>query len=94
MSVVGIRLPRETTPMQTPLGESRCDDPRFRRTVLTTIGLADEVFCVSCHRKAPGVVLCSTPSVTYLCRPCVERYGGLPLPEVSDEDMARHAVHA
>mgnify|MGYP001603709472 FL=1 len=91
--VPGVRIPRETTPMTTALGESRCDDPRFRRTIVTRVGLVDEVFCVSCHRKAPGAVLCDTPSVTYICTDCVKRYGGLPLPEVSDEDMARPAVH-
>lgn len=71
------------------LDQSRADDPRLRRTVATRIGLVDEVFCVSCHRHG-GYVLCDTPTITHLCAACVARYGGLPLPEVSDEDLARH----
>lgn len=83
--------------MVTPLDQSRSSDPRFRRRVVTRIGVVDEVFCISCGHHA-AYVLSETPSVVHICGPesrcgcdCLGRFGGLPLPEVSDEDVARYA---
>jgi hypothetical protein len=43
-------------------------------------------FCVSCGADG-GLVSQDMALFIYLCNGCAEKYGGLPLPEVSEEFM-------
>jgi hypothetical protein len=61
------------------------EDLRKRRTKAGIFGSNMEYcFCCSCH-KAAALVTSDTP-VIYLCDDCTDKYGGLPLVEVSPED--------
>lgn len=62
--------------------------PSHRRRVATPDGEMDIVYCLSCH-KPHGLVFPETPSILVICPPCAGRWGGLPLPKLTDEDLER-----
>ena len=60
-----------------------------RRTIRHPVfGYIDEIFCISCG-CSQGAVNCDCPSIVSLCDECVGRFGGLPLPQLTDEENDR-----
>ena len=52
----------------------------------TRKGIAKVCYCISCH-KASGAYLKETTNIIYLCDNCYNRYGGLPLKMVPQEEL-------
>lgn len=50
-----------------------------RKAFMTSAGWAEPLYCAACARRI-GYVAVGAP-VTQLCMGCLERHGGLPLPE-------------
>lgn len=59
-----------------------------RRTTIVhpRLGIIDLVYCASCHKPRGGVNT-SCESIVMLCDDCVARYGGLPLPRLTQQEQ-------
>ncbi len=66
--------------------QSRAHPSRRYRITHPTLGVLDIVYCMSCC-KPHGGVNPNCPSILILCPRCAARYGGLPLPKLTDEDL-------
>jgi hypothetical protein len=49
------------------------------------LGLMEQVFCANCGRYGGLVTKDWAEWVFYLCQPCGQRHGDIPLPEIPDE---------
>lgn len=52
------------------------------------LGYVDAVFCLNCGRPY-GYVTQGTESIVVVCEPCAKTHGGLPMPEMTQEDLDR-----
>jgi hypothetical protein len=44
----------------------------------------ERVFCVNCGEPY-GAAIKDTAHILYLCQPCADKWGNLPLPQIPDE---------
>jgi hypothetical protein len=56
------------------------------------LGLMEQVFCVNCGRSGGMVTAEWAKHVFYLCDPCAETHGHLPIPELP-ESLVRGKDH-
>ena len=61
-------------------------ESRRERVFHPRLGELDLVFCFSCH-KPRGAVNPQCESILMLCDDCVARYGGLPLPQLTQQEL-------
>ena len=54
-------------------------------TISSPMGELQPIFCINCGRPNGAVTTGpELPEVTFICPPCAERHGGLPVPEVPE----------
>mgnify|MGYP001615719486 CR=1 FL=1 len=63
-------------------------ESRRERVMHPRLGELDLVYCVSCH-KPKGAVNPACESILILCPDCAVKYGGLPLPKLTNEELDR-----
>jgi len=67
--------------------DSRVKGPLRSRTTFTGPGgkLFERVYCANCGGDGGAILASWSPHVFYLCDPCAQTHGNLPLPQLPDE---------
>ena len=62
------------------------NESRRERVFHPRLGELDIVYCISCHRPR-GAVNPHCESILMLCDDCYARHGGLPLPQLTQQEL-------